>query len=93
MDEKQLLEAMRDIVKTEIQASNESLRHEMNRIMDEKFVAQDKRTDEKFDAVYEQLAEIREDTAITRTAINILVDCAYYVTIIPRNNSKIYCRG
>lgn len=61
-----------------IQENNKTLAQ----MMDEKLVAQDKRTEEKFEAVYEQLAEIREDTAITRTATNTLVEWADDVSVI-----------
>lgn len=81
MENQDLLQAMQAMIKEEISglrqemtANNESLRQEMN----EKF----NDVTEQLDAMQEDIAEIKEDTAITRSATNTLVEWADEVAVI-----------
>lgn len=88
MVDKELVQAMQGM----IQENNKAL----GQMIDEKLAAQEKRTDEKFAelrqemtgmrqemaVMQEDIAEIKENTAITRSAANSLIEWAENVGVV-----------
>ena len=74
MDEKMLLDAMRSMLKEELNPINERLNS----------------MDKRLDSIDERLANVEEDTKITRNAVNDLLEWAddASIQVIPLFNRK-----
>lgn len=93
MENQELLQTMRDIIKEEMAANNANLRQEMSQLIDEKLAGQDKRIDEKLagqekringklDLIIEDLEEIKDYAEETRNVVNTLLAWTEEVSII-----------